>query len=254
MKNIIINSIDLKKASLEFKRSDSFDHIVIDNFLKEDFALKLARSFPSPSQQKWWSYKNQLEKKLAFNDIEKLDPCFQDFFIEVNSDNFTNFLAELSGIEKLFSDPSLNGGGLHLIKRGGKLDVHEDFNIHRGLGMLRTLNLIVYLNEGWKEEWGGHLELWDATMTTKSKSVLPVFNRAVIFRTDMNSNHGHPHPLECPEDRYRISLATYYYRQVEDIERIPYRSTTYKKLPGVDDGFDELRRLRQLGRLRDEVE
>jgi hypothetical protein len=66
----------------------------------------------------------------------------------------------------------------------------------------------------------------------------------------MNSNHGHPHPLECPDDKYRISLATYYYVEHPEIESIPYKSTVYKKLPGSDDGLDELRELRKSGRLQ----
>lgn len=241
-----------KEWDKEFQNKEPFDHIVIDNFLDLSFANLLKDNFPTPDQQKWWSYDNPLEKKLAFNDLTKLDDSFTRFFNEINSEPFVKWLSFISGLD-LQADESLNGGGLHLIKRGGKLDVHEDYNIHKGLGMLRSLNLILYLNENWDESWGGHLELWNSDMTKLCEKITPSFNRAVIFRTDMKSNHGHPHPLTCPEDRFRMSLACYYYRKVENIESLEYKSTSYKKLPNVEDGLDELREIRRKGRIKDEV-
>jgi Rps23 Pro-64 3,4-dihydroxylase Tpa1-like proline 4-hydroxylase len=246
----IINSIEAEELSKKFTTSYPFHHIVIDDFLDLSLAKSLKENFPNPTQQTWWLYDNPLEKKLAFNKIENLDKSFLEFFSYVNSNEFLSLLEKLTKVENLKSDSSLHGGGLHLIKRGGKLDVHEDFNIHKELGMLRKLNLILYLNDPWKEEWGGHLEIWNKDMTELCRKILPKFNRAVIFRTDMNSSHGHPHPLECPDDKYRISLATYYYVEHPEIESIPYKSTVYKKLPGSDDGLDELRELRKSGRLQ----
>jgi len=245
--------LNIEELSTEFKCDEYFDHIVIDDFLDESKANELSENFPKPEEKNWWSYNNPLEKKLAYNKLSEIPGCFRDFFSEVNSDSFLSWLSQLSGIKNLRSDPSLLGGGLHLIKRGGKLDVHEDFNIHRKLNALRCLNLIVYLNKDWKEDWGGHLELWNKDMSTMFRKISPSFNTAVIFRTDMNSNHGHPHPLECPQDRFRISLASYYYQEISNDAKIEYKSTSYKKLPDDDDGLDDLREKRKLGRLKDET-
>ena len=244
-----INKLVPEKIAHLFLSADPFPHLVIDNFLDADLANNLKTNFPTPDQKEWWLYDNPLEKKLAFNRIEELPSCFIDFFSAVNSEEFLQFLSRLTGINEIKADPQLHGGGLHLIRRGGKLDIHEDFNIHKGLMMLRKLNLILYLNDPWPEEWGGHLELWDSNMSQCRQKILPKFNRAVIFRTDTDSNHGHPYPLECPEERYRISLATYYYIEHPDITNIPYRSTAYKALPGVEDGLDSLREIRKNGRL-----
>jgi hypothetical protein len=43
------------------------------------------------------------------------------------------------------------------------------------------------------------------------KKILPNFNDLAIFSTTDNSFHGHPDPLNCPEDRSRKLLALYYY-------------------------------------------
>ncbi len=250
MKTKIINDIEIEELSKKFTSSYPFHHIVIDDFLDIDLANSLKENFPKPDQQTWWLYDNPLEKKLAFNKIENLNESFSRFFSYVNSNEFLSLLTNLTKVKKLKSDINLHGGGLHLIKRGGKLDIHEDFNVHNELRMLRKLNLILYLNDPWEESWGGHLEIWNKDMTELCHRILPKFNRAVIFRTDMNSNHGHPHPLTCPEERYRMSLATYYYVEHPEIQSIPYKSTAYKKLPGKDDGLDELRELRKTGRLQ----
>ena len=51
-------------------------------------------------------------------------------FEALNSDPFLNFLEELSEHDKLIADRELMGGGMHQICRGGKLDIHSDFNYH----------------------------------------------------------------------------------------------------------------------------
>ena len=107
--------------------------------------------------------------------------------------------------------PYLEGGGLHKIPRGGKLGVHVDFNEHQSMDVYRRINVLVYLNKDWLEEWGGHFELWDEKKRGCITKVLPIFNRMAVFTTTATSFHGHPEPLNCPEDRCRMSLALYYY-------------------------------------------
>ena len=132
-------------------------------------------------------------------------------FEELNAVPFVTFLEQLTGIGGVIPDPHLRGGGLHEIVRGGLLGIHADFNHNQRMDVWRWLNLLIYLNTEWDETWGGHLELWDREGKTCVKRIAPVFNRAVIFDTSNFSYHGHPHPLNCPEDDSRKSLALYYY-------------------------------------------
>ncbi len=69
--------------------------------------------------------------------------------------------------------------------------------------------MLIYLNRDWQEDYGAHLELWDAGLTACRKRILPVFNRTVVFSTTDGSYHGHPHPLTSPAGvtRKSISLA-----------------------------------------------
>lgn len=246
--------IDTPENIAQFNSASPFPHVVIDNAVDSAALRALVSKYPSVTEKKWWVYDNALERKYAFNDLSQLDPAFAAFFAEANSPEFVAQLGRIAGLERLVPDDALRGGGLHQIVRGGKLDVHEDFNVHHELKAFRKLNMIVYLNEGWDASWGGDLQLWNADMSVCEKSVLPVFNRVVIFRTDMKSNHGHPDPLACPEGMTRKSLATYYYVPMTDEEYVS-TSTQFKKRPQDpnDPELDELRAKRNKGRLADKT-
>ena len=149
-----------------------------------------------------------------------------DFF---NSRPMLEFLEGLSAIEGLLPDPYFEGGGFHETTHGGKLGIHADFRINSRLHLHRRMNVIIYLNDEWRDEYGGHLELWDRKMTACTKAVAPVFNRCVIFNTDADSYHGHPDPLQTPEGVSRRSIALYYYTASKALyDEVPANSTVYR--------------------------
>ena len=92
----------------------------------------------------------------------------------MNSYEFINFLNNLTGIkEKLIPDPYLWGGGFHELKNEGFLNIHSDFNVHPELKLNRRINLLIYLNKDWQENYGGSLELWDKKMKHCVKRINP---------------------------------------------------------------------------------
>lgn len=195
----------------DYVEAEPFPHVVIDDFLPADAAERLAEEFPEADHPVWRAYEHQHSKKRACSDFAEMADFTRHLISQLNSSVFVNFLEELTSIEGLIPDAHLVGGGLHRIERGGFLDVHADFNFHPKWQLDRRLNLLLYLNKDWEEEFGGHLELWDRQMTRRVKAILPVFNRFVLFSTTDFSYHGHPEPLNCPEGRARKSLALYYY-------------------------------------------
>jgi Rps23 Pro-64 3,4-dihydroxylase Tpa1-like proline 4-hydroxylase len=138
----------------------------------------------------------------------------------------------LTGIEGLLPDPHMQGGGIHQIHRGGFLRVHADFNKHPKFGLDRRLNLLLYLNKDWQEEYGGEIELWSRDMARCERRILPTARRCLIFSTLSDSYHGHPHPLTCPEGMTRKSIAMYYYTNGRPAEeQRPQHGTLWQKLP-----------------------
>jgi Rps23 Pro-64 3,4-dihydroxylase Tpa1-like proline 4-hydroxylase len=199
------------KYHQEYINAHPFPHVVIDNFLPEYVLEAIVEEFPKPKDIDWQSFQNNAEKKLASKDEQQMGDATRYLLYQLNSSTFITFLEALTGIPGIIPDPHFVGGGLHQIERGGYLKMHVDFNRHTRLQLDRRLNLLIYLNKNWEEEYGGHLQLWDKDMTQCEKKILPVFNRCVVFSTTDFSYHGHPEPLTCPEDRTRRSLALYYY-------------------------------------------
>ena len=214
--------------------AEPFPHMVADQFLPEAVARAALEHFPRQalnSDKVFEMGYAGLHKRQVLP--EECDAAARQMFHFFNSRPMLEFLEGLSSIPGLIPDPYFTGGGFHETARGGKLGIHADFRINEQLHLHRRLNVIIYLNEGWKDEWGGALELWDRDMKAKRLEVAPLFNRCVIFNTDADSFHGHPDPLQCPEGVTRRSIALYYYTASESIYReLPNQSTMYQARPG----------------------
>jgi hypothetical protein len=216
--------------------AEPFPHIVLDNFLPEPVARLALEHFPQETLRSDRVFETGyagLHKRQILP--EDCDATARQIFHFFNSRPMLGFLEGLSTIQGLLPDPHFVGGGYHETTRGGKLGVHADFRINDQLHLHRRINVLVYLNERWKDEWGGFLELWDRKMTASVKAVAPLFNRCVIFNTDADSFHGHPDPLAVPEDVRRRSIALYYYTASRAIyDEVPNTSTIYHARPSDD--------------------
>ncbi|MBW2280777.1 MAG: 2OG-Fe(II) oxygenase [Deltaproteobacteria bacterium] len=213
----------------EFASADPFPHVVIDDFLPPDDAEKVLAEF-AVTESGWNHYHHYNEKKLALTDVSRMGPHTQQVFAALQDDRFVAFLAALTGIDALISDPDLDGAGMHQIVPGGFLNVHTDFLSHTvNSDWSRQLNLLVYFNKDWQPQWNGALELWDDEMSRCVESVEPAFNRAVLFHTQSRSFHGHPHRLACPDGETRKSIALYYFR--DEHERQALTPTNYRAMP-----------------------
>ena len=216
-----------------YTQATPFPHIVIDNFLPEDLIAGICSHFPiEPTDNEMLyerGYKGQHKRQI---NPTQCDPFLRNIFSAFNSAPMLQFLEKLTGIEGLIPDPYFSGGGLHETKTGGFLGVHSDFRLNKKLNIERRLNIIIYLNKDWKEEYGGHLELWDVDMKTCLKKILPVYNRCVIFNTDKDSSHGHPEPLSTPVHVSRKSIALYYYTALTvAVDPAQRNKTHYKPRP-----------------------
>lgn len=200
--------------------ADPFPSIYFDDFFNEEFLDKVLAEFPSLGNKDDIKYENPNEIKLASRGERKFGPYTKLLMHFLNSEPFLLFLSKLSGIDTLISDPYFEGGGCHEIKPGGLLKIHADFNKHKEMGLDRRLNFLIYLNKDWKEEYGGHFELWNEDMTECRSKILPLFNRVAMFSTTDFSYHGHPDALACPPDRSRKSLALYYYTNGRPSEEV----------------------------------
>lgn len=227
-----------KRLSEAYQSASPFPHAVIDDFLDRGLLRDIAKGYPNLENQPFFD-RDQERFKYQIHPQESRNGLVKNLLAELNSQAFLGFLGALTGIDGLIADPYFLGGGLHETRRGGHLGVHADFNIHQRMKLERRLNLLIYLNEDWQPQYGGDLELWDTRMTRCETRVSPVLGRALIFNTALDSFHGHPEPLTCPEDRSRRSIATYYYTAPEGgVGQLARRTTNFRQRPNSGDRFD----------------
>lgn len=226
--------------STAYLNAANYPNIVFDNFLDLTVLKAVsneAKYLTENIEREAWRFPahddhNHQVLKRGISLIENMTPTLGLVCTYMNSEAFIDVLKKLTGIDDLVPDWSLNGGGLHVTYPGGKLGIHHDFNYTDTLSqhrMYRKVNLLIYLNENWEQEWGGSLELWYPNLSGAFKNIDLIYNRAVLFNIE-NAPHGHPDPLNCPIGENRRSLAFYYYSAT------PPNNQLYKRAHWLQDG------------------
>ena len=228
----------------EFREASPFPHLVIDDFFPEERVHAVAEEIRAAKIDPE-SPNYGFVGKRRNSDLSTFPSRTREIVEELNSREFLSWLEKVTGIDGLYPDPDLHGGGLHQMPPGGYLGLHTDFNWSETLQMHRRLNLLLYLNEDWNEDWGGALELWtedqiEAADGSAAARFMPFFNRVIVFATTDFSYHGHPHKLACPPDRTRNSIALYYYSKERPESEVRFgesKLTNYRAAAGKDLGL-----------------
>jgi Rps23 Pro-64 3,4-dihydroxylase Tpa1-like proline 4-hydroxylase len=200
----------------EYRRAAPFPNIVLDDMFPEPMLDDVVQQFPGSADVGWRRHHDHRQRKLQWADITTMPPSPAAFVAMLQSAPFLRFLEDLTGIPGLIGDPYCFHGGLHAIEPGGYLKIHCDQTVQEQLWLSRRVNVIVYLDRQWDLSWGGNLELWNSGVTTCEVSIVPRFNRMVVFNTDRDSFHGHPDPTVSPAGVSRRSIALYYYTSGEN--------------------------------------
>lgn len=210
-----------------------FRYVVIERFLDELAAAELEATWPKVDQS--WVDSNVSHQWKKYTQPVVAGTPAASFFDELATPRFLALLETITGMKGIVADPRQFGGGYHNVFDGGFLDVHVDFNKHdEHTGLDRRLNLILYLNSGWREEFGGCLELWDMAARRRIEKIVPTCNRAVLFETNEVSFHGHPEVVRTAGRTARKSLAAYYYTHGrDDVSRVAPHSTIYVNTHGL---------------------
>ncbi len=240
---MITNPDITSSVSTAYKLAYPYPYIVIDNFLDEYFLAKVKEeidlfqhwyydpnSYVTSEQvnKQFAPYSFDEESMTSFKTTLPLTNIIIDYFY---SQEGLKYLEKLTGIEGLMGDPDLMGGGIHRIHAGGKLDIHADFNLQPNRNVWRRINLLLYLNKDWQDEWGGHLELWDKDLSKCCVKIAPEFNRVAIFNITDDAYHGHPYPMTSPPGVTRDSIALYFYTQDRpEHEKAPFHPVLWKKI------------------------
>jgi hypothetical protein len=225
-----------RELSAAYGAGQPFPHIAIDNFLPEMVLQRCLYEFPQRDTSATSFERDQERYKAQFNPDE-MSAANRSLFYSFNSRPFIRVLENITGIKGLIPDPYFSGGGFHEISQGGHLSVHADFNHHKPMNLERRINVLIYLNRDWQDDYGGQLELWDDGMQKCMVSIVPLLNRCVIFNTTSNSNHGNPRPINHPDRTPRRSIALYYYTATWDDTKREH-TTQFRSRPASSDKID----------------
>lgn len=225
-----------RNAAAAYRARTPYPHGCFDTFMPPEILERVREELRVLPEAETF-FNSPQEKMKSSYQPERLAFYTRSLFYALNSRAFLAFLEEMTGIDGLIPDPYFAGGGIHVVSNGGHLDIHADFNHHGKLNLERRINVLIYLNPDWKEEWGGSFEVWSKDMTEKVASFVPLFNRMCCFDTGSDTWHGNPEPVAHPNGEPRMSIALYYYTATWDVTRKSH-STLFKPRPGTIDKED----------------
>ena len=194
-----------------------FPNIKIDNFLDQEFALKIQQEILNIDKNKWDRYQNPFENKWTLRDKFNMPSNLTRLFKIFTEKQFIDELSDIIGI-KLENDNTRNWWGVHKYDHGDFLDIHVDAGLHPVSKQKKQFTLGIYLSKDWQEKNKGHLELWkgdncineQAKLQTCEVKILPKFNTLVGFVCNDYAWHGNPDPVVCKNGEQRIFITLSY--------------------------------------------
>ena len=195
----------------------------VDGLFDEPTLASVVAEFPPLDDPRWQTFGGEHEERKQQGGPPCWGPATTAVLLHLMAPPILRYVQQLVGIEHLAAD--VVGGGMHQSGPGAHLDMHVDFDRHPKTQWRRAVNMLLYLNHGWREEWGGLLHLG----SEEKVRIAPEFGRCVIFRCSDQSWHGHPEPVAT--GHVRRSIATYFY-DMDDVPAGPGHSTVWRD----DDG------------------
>ena len=122
-----------KREAATYQEAEPFPHIVLDDLFGRAIVKMVAQEVSQMEMDALYKSDAKYEVKLSTDDAALFGPWTLKLLYSLNSGAFLAFLERLTGINGLIADPHLRGGGVHIIRRGGKLGIHADFNHHKRL-------------------------------------------------------------------------------------------------------------------------
>ncbi len=176
----------------QFKAEKPFPHLILDNFLKDDYFRELKLDHSIDFKDKGKSFNSDAEKEKWISKNADLPKLVSKIVNELNSDEWVKNLKSLTDIESLFSTDVGNTdlANYHEMYKNGFLGSHVDHSSDPKTGLPHVLNIILYLTKNWNNNWGGNTMFMDKVGKKIIKEINYTPNRAVLFLHTPYSFHG----------------------------------------------------------------
>lgn len=194
-------------------------------WIKPEDAVRAGDEFPSWQSSAWHTFAGPREQGKQEGSASIAGPLTEQLHHSLSGAGVVRWLAGIFHQPTLCADPERIGGGVHQIAPGGRLALHQDFNVHPlRPDLVRSVNVILFVSEpGISDRDPGALVLYDGNQHVR---IAPEPGTLVAFSAEARTWHGHPEPLRDDQPRRR-SIPAYYYRPIRQLETVVARSTTW---------------------------
>lgn len=229
LSNLILKKIIEKKTelSLQYENSKSrIGYFYLDEVLPEELALKIYEVFPQP--EKMVQKKSLRENKYVAAQMDKYHPLLEQVIYAFQDPRIVDVVKEICKIQSAYPDEHLYAGGISMMGKDQFLNPHLDNSHDKDRNRWRVLNLLYYVTPGWKEEYGGNLELWPGGLKEEQIIVHSKFNRLVVMATHNRSLHS-VSPVTFKG--FRCCVSNYYFSDTPLQESDQFHVTSFRARP-----------------------
>jgi Rps23 Pro-64 3,4-dihydroxylase Tpa1-like proline 4-hydroxylase len=226
---LIVEKIKRSENTIKTNYESSIQNIgffYVDDLLPAEIAMKIYHHFPSQEQM---TLKNSLrENKYIAAQMNQYHPILEEIIYAFQDNRVVEMVKSICQVEDLQPDEYLYAGGISSMGHGQFLNPHLDNSHDKDRDKWRVLNLLYYVTPGWKEEYGGHLELWPNGLEGDPITIYSNFNRLVVMATHQTSWHS-VSPVVANANRNCVS--NYYFSNHPMKEGDEFHVTSFRGRP-----------------------
>ena len=188
------NDVNVQKLTDAVVGNYPFSHFVVTDFLDAELVGKIFEDIYALEKTDPTSiFKSNFGEKKEWKIFPTTLNHLTQLLDYLSSQEFIKAIQMKFGISKeieLYADKSYDGGGYVISPPGSYLGYHADFNFSSKAEKYRVLNVLLYMNEDYKNDQGGQLHLLDPESKTVESVINPEANTLLAFFTDDVSFHG----------------------------------------------------------------
>jgi len=178
------NYHSLEEFSGVFQSALPFPHLILDDFLlPEFFALFSGENKRQQGEIGGKNFDTSVEEKKWISLNSDLPGHISKLVVTLNDPEWINSLRRLTGMNSLSGTKfgNTNLANYHEMQPGGFLAPHVDHGSEPITGRPHVLNIITYLSDEWRDDYGGSTLFYDQKGKEIVSKVAYKPNRAVIF-------------------------------------------------------------------------
>lgn len=221
----------LEKEKLSIKQSyldtkNSIGYFFVDELLPEEIALAIYKAFPPAAAMNL--NKSLREYKYIAAQMDKYEPILEEALFAFQDQRIIDLISDVCEIDSLYPDENLYAGGISRMEQSQFLNPHLDNSHDKDRKKWRVLNLLYYVTPGWKQEYGGNLELWPDGMGGKQITVHSKFNRLAVMATHDTSWHS---VSPITHHASRCCVSNYYFSDSPLKDDVNFHVTSFRGRP-----------------------